>query len=128
MYDNNHHHQNEINTSLSSSISLFCVQHLPLHLVVNAVCDDNCIALVLIDNSILLHYGNKTHYNGHDDNGDDNNGGDNNKTTSNDISNRRYVGHYVLLCGISKKKEHLDIAKSLFDDGCHHNDDHSRRI
>ena len=70
------------------SSSLFRVERLPIPMIVNAICHSNCIALVLLDNSIL-----------------------NIETSDNNKSNQ-YVGHYVLLCGISRKQEHLDFANS----------------
>jgi hypothetical protein len=51
----------------------------------------NCIAIVLVDNSVLLH--SKQNNFAVDNNNDD-----------------RYVGHYVILCGISRQKEDLEKA------------------
>eukprot|EP00980_Cylindrotheca_fusiformis_P010543 scaffold2334_cov118-Cylindrotheca_fusiformis.AAC.15 len=74
----------------TSSKNLFSVECLPLELVLNAVCNPNCIAIVLLDNHVL--YDNET-----DSEVQDN-----------------YTGHYVILCGISRAS--ADIASAQFQD------------
>jgi hypothetical protein len=71
--------------------SMLCLPHLPLQNVVRAVCHMNCIAIVLVDNSVLLH---------------------SKQSFSLDNDDDRYVGHYVILCGISRQKEDLKKAYS----------------
>lgn len=71
--------------------NLFSTSHLPLTLVLNAVCSPNCIAIVLLDNHIL--YAKDTDMNGED----------------------QYSGHYVILSGISRATE--DIATAHIQDG-----------
>lgn len=66
--------------------STLCTPRLPLRCVINAVGLNNCVAIVLIDNTVLK---------------------------SREIINDgvdRYTGHYVILCGTSKEKEHLRAA------------------
>jgi Guanylylate cyclase len=67
---------------------LLCIEHLGLAQVVRLVSRDDCIAIVLLDNSILRQRVGAT-----------------------------YAGHYVILCGISFEQEHLkhaDGKKSLY--------------
>lgn len=62
---------------------------LSLQTVVELVRNENCLAIVLVDNSFLLEnpildpWGESTH---------------------------EYAGHYVVLCGISEEKKHVEIA------------------
>jgi hypothetical protein len=65
-------------------------QGISLHAVLNAVCHPNCIALVLIDNAILCR-----------------------RFSPTSTYESCYVGHYVLLCGISRDPEHLIKAQEL---------------
>lgn len=64
-------------------------QGVPLPQILDAVCHPNCIALVLVDNAILS-----------------NSGKDSKGETS-------YIGHYVILCGISQNEEEINMARSL---------------
>ena len=68
----------------------FCTPRLSLQCVLNLVCNDNCLAICLVDN-FILHYKGKIIKDGQD----------------------RYMGHYAILCGISTKKEHIAAADEL---------------
>jgi hypothetical protein len=69
--------------------SSFCIPHLPLSVLLNATCNPKCVAIVLVDNQILQSESLKTKGN--------------------------YVGHYVILCGISREND--DVEQSYLLDG-----------
>jgi hypothetical protein len=82
-----HRVQNAFSQLEKCSTNLFSTSCLPLPIVMNAVCNPNCVAIVLLDNHTL--YAKKT---------------DNNRKDE-------YVGHYVVLCGISREREHIAAAE-----------------
>jgi hypothetical protein len=77
-------------------------QPLSLSCVIHAVCHPDCIAMVLLDNYVLLH-----------------------STTKEDVTSTtnmgeeeeedNYTGHYVLLCGISRNQRDLQSAYKYDD-------------
>jgi hypothetical protein len=102
---------------------------LSLFTVIEIVRRDDCVAIVLLDNRVLLKclssssvspssllHHNVDDHNDHavDDNNDhavDDSGGDNNNNIeANNNYDQPYAGHYVVLCGISYDPRHLEIA------------------
>lgn len=71
---------------------------LSISTVIEIVEQEDCLAIVLLDNNILLQ-GTTDQVNHVDDNG-------------NETDCRPYSGHYVILCGTSKDPKHVEIAKS----------------
>jgi len=87
------------------STNLFCApQGIPLDVILNAVCHSNCMALVLVDNAVLRN--------------------------RSDDSMTYYVGHYVLLCGLSRDPKHLAQAQALESNSidANNNQDRSERL
>jgi hypothetical protein len=79
-------------------------QPLSLPCVIHAVCHPDCVAMVLLDNYVLLHSTTKQ------DGTSTTNGGDEEEEEDN------YTGHYVLLCGISRDQRHVQSAYKYDDD------------
>lgn len=72
---------------------MHCVPNgIPLHVVLNTVSHSNCIAIVLIDNAILRRK---------------------QPLASSCRHETFYVGHYVILCGVSRHPDHLISAREL---------------
>lgn len=69
-------------------------QGISFRVVLNAVCHPNCIALVLIDNAILCR-----------------------RFSPPSPSYHSYVGHYLLLVGVSRDPEHLSKAREWDNTG-----------
>jgi hypothetical protein len=84
-------------SAFAQNIPLLRVTHLSLKLLIHIISIEGCIAIVLIDNRVLLARDSKS------------NDGD-------DISCATYSGHYVILCGISYDTNEVNYAKSLDDD------------
>jgi hypothetical protein len=71
-----------------------CISDLPTERVLDIVSQETCVAIVLIDHYILLS-----------SKAVENTGGHAKKDT--------YIGHYVILCGISRRAEDIQIAQSM---------------
>ena len=79
-----------------ASSSMMCLPHgIPLEHVVQATNHPCCVAIVLIDNSILIGPSSQL-------TSDDNSSGNNND---------QYQGHYVILCGTSRCPTHIESAR-----------------
>jgi hypothetical protein len=98
---------------------------LSLSTVIEIVRRDDCVAIVLLDNRVLLKRLSSSsvspssllyhrNVNDHSDHTVDDSGGDNNNNNDNANNNddQPYAGHYVVLCGISYDSRHLEIANN----------------
>lgn len=81
--------------------STFCTPHIPLTSILNLVSHEDCLAIVLVDNSALVG----------------------SRGVRDIVGEDQYIGHYVILCGISTDKESLEAAKE-FDGNSEAGEDH----
>eukprot|EP00804_Cyclotella_cryptica_P016891 CCRYP_001849-RA/>CCRYP_001849-RA protein AED:0.06 eAED:0.04 QI:0/0/0/0.5/1/1/2/0/314 len=98
--------------AVAESMPLLQVQHLSLKVLVDFVSRKGCVAIVLVDNRVLLNHG-TIH--------EDPNKNEQFEFATNNQSNTSYSGHYVVLCGISYDSNDVCYAKSFssedsFDD------------
>lgn len=85
------------------SLPLMQVSHMSLNILIDLVSRENVVAIVLLDNTIFNHQNNMA----------------NGEATSNDDQpDISYSGHYVVLCGVSRDKNdiNLSIMNSQRDD------------
>jgi hypothetical protein len=71
-----------------------CISNFPIQRVLGIVSQETCVAIVLIDHSILRSSKAVANTDAH-------------------ATKDSYIGHYVILCGISKRVEDIQIAESL---------------
>lgn len=73
-------------------------KHITMNVLVDIVSRKGCVAIVLLDNRVLLRREENTIEGGEDD-------------TTNPISSIEYSGHYCLICGISTDEKDISYAK-----------------
>jgi hypothetical protein len=109
---------------------MMCLQELPLHHVLRAVSHPDCVAMVLVDNSVLTNTNTNTnttkkrqhhsypYY--YSSSSSSSSSSSQQKTDETDETNEddssSYQGHYIILCGMSRSKEHLELATAENDD------------
>lgn len=83
------------------SLPLMQVSHMNLTILIDLVSRENVVAIVLLDNTIFNHQNNM-------ENGDAN--------SNDDQSDLSYSGHYVVLCGVSRDKNDINLSIMNSDD------------
>ena len=134
-YNDYHYYQEEFQNDIdrvsrlfgrayNDKLPLLCAPLLSVEVVVRIISQENCVAIVLLDNSFLTvdNYSNGEDRSSHDQKHpfiDNNKSGALSNTESADKqspcpvnfrgtkSSEAYSGHYVVLCGVSTEKRHI---------------------
>ncbi len=102
----------------NNNIPMLKVSWIHIDFVIEIISRDNCIAIVLLDYSVLFRHKctNNNKSNGKVESGGkhygiSNNNNNNNNNRSDDVC---FSGHYVILCGISTNEKDITKAKECF--------------